>query len=261
MTRSASSLFLPGIYPLITSRDPFQTLTGKDNLGMGYTEHGEQYLLKPGGMLGVAEFVGARISEACGIPACQPTIVTIQGINGPEHVFGSRIESGVHKFDQSNPRQWQSIMNLCHNRRAFSAMLAIDLTLGNDDRHWRNWLVQATTNRDGVQGFGLRALDFSRAWPRRHPAQHPLRHQATATWNATRNWELLGVTFDWIAFHSACATISTLPATWLSRSVLTPLTGVFLTSPQADALCQWWASSLQTQVIEAIYSLENGVRP
>lgn len=261
MTLPASTSPLPGIYPLIISRDPLQMRSGRDNLGMGYTQHGEQFLLKPGNLLGVAEFVGARVSDACGIPSCQPTIVTIEGINGLEHVFGSRIESGVHQFNQTSPLQWQLIMQACLNPGAFSAMLAVDLILGNDDRHWNNWLVQQATNTAGAQGFRLRALDFSRSWPVRNPAQHPLRHAHNNTWEATKNWALLGVTFDWQAFHSACATISRLPAKWLSHSVLDPLVGVFLTPSQAASLCQWWASSLQTQVIEAIDSLENGVRP
>ena len=261
MTFSASSLPLPGIYPLITTRDPLQKRSGLDNLGIGYTEHGEQFMLKPGNLVGVAEFVGARVSDACGIPACQPTIVTIEGIDGLEHVFGSRIESGVLNFDQGSALQWQQVMQACLNPAAFSAMLAVDLVLGNDDRHWNNWLVQQVTTATGAQGYRLRALDFSRAWPVRHPAQHPLRHASSRTWGATGNWDLLGVTFDWQAFHSACATISRLPAKWLSHSVLTPLTGLFLTPSQADSLCLWWANSLQTQVIEAIDSLENGVRP
>lgn len=218
-------------------------------------------MLKPGGRIGAAEFIGARISDACGLPACQPTIVTIEALSGQQQVFGSRIEAGVHKFDQSSPIDWQSVLKDCHNASAFSALLAIDLVLGNDDRHWNNWLVQEMPNAAGKTGFRLRAMDFSRSWPTRHPAQHPLRHASPNTWNATRDWPLLGAQFDEKIFHATCARIASLPTKWLRRSVLTEIAGVFLTTTEVDSYCSWWDHHLQAQVIETIHSLEHGVWP
>lgn len=252
---------LPGIYPLITNRDPQQKKSGLDNMGMGYTEHGEQFMLKPAGLIGVAEFVGARVSDACGLPACQPTIVTIETPAGYENVFGSRIEAGVHKFDHTSPQAWQAVLKDCQNTSAFSALLAIDLVLGNDDRHWNNWLVQVIPDSTGKDSFRLRAMDFSRSWPTRHPAQHPLRHAHHNTWMATRDWALLGASFDHGTFNATCAKIAGLPTRWLRRSVLADLTGVFLTAAEVDLYCLWWEHHLQAQVIETIHSLENGVRP
>lgn len=252
---------LPGIYPLITHRDPLQKRSGVDNLGMGYTEHGEQFMLKPGGRVGAAEFIGARVADACGLPACQPTIVTIETLGGQQHVFGSRIEAGVHSFDQSSPIAWQAVLKDCHNTSAFSALLAVDLVLGNDDRHWNNWLVQAIQDKTGKNGYRLRAMDFSRSWPTLHPAQHPLHHAHPNTWSATRDWSLLGASFDQGVFHATCAKIATLPARWLRRTVLADLTGVFLTVAEVDSYCLWWENHLSAQVVETIHSLENGVRP
>lgn len=261
MSASLATASLPGIYPLISHRDPLQKLTGRDNLGMGYTEHGEQFMLKPGGRLGAAEFIGARVSDACGIPACQPTIVTIETLGGQQHVFGSRIESGVLKFDQSSPLDWQMVLKDCLNVGAFSALFAVDLVLGNDDRHWNNWIVQPVRDATGKDGYRLRAMDFSRSWPMRHPAQHPLRHASKNTWQATRDWPVLGAHFDEQVFYATCARISTLSTAWLRRSVLAELIGVFLTQAEADSYCQWWQHNLQAQVIETIHSLEHGVRP
>jgi hypothetical protein len=218
-------------------------------------------MLKPGGCIGAAEFIGARVSDACGLPACQPTIVTIETLSGRQEVFGSRIESGVHSFDHSSPQEWNAILTSCHNVSAFSVLLAIDLVLGNDDRHWNNWLVQVIADATGKNGFRLRAMDFSRSWPRRHPAQHPLRHASFNTWNATRDWPLLGAQFDAKIFHATCAKIAALPAKWLRRSVLAELDGVFLTTAEVDSYCFWWERHLQTQVIETIHSLEHGVWP
>lgn len=261
MSSSLATASLPGIYPLITHRDPHQKRTGIDNLGMGYTEHGEQFMLKPGGRMGTAEFVGARVADACGIPACQPNVVTIQTINGQQQVFGSRIESGVHKFDQSSPQGWQAVLSQCHNTSTFSALLAVDLVLGNDDRHWNNWLVQVLPDATGKTGYRLRAMDFSRSWPVRHPAQHPQQHASNRTWRSTRDWPVLGASFEENVFYATCVKISNLPAKWLRRSVLSDLTGVFLTDAEADSYCQWWEDHLRMQVIETIHSLEYGVRP
>lgn len=252
---------LPGIYPQITSRDPSQRKSGQDNLGMGYTEHGEQFMLKPGNSVGVAEFIGAKVSDACGIPACQPTIVTIETFNGAEHVFGSRIESGLIKFDQTSIAHWNVVLENCQNPNAFSAMLSIDLALGNDDRHWNNWLVQEVENQFGERKYRLRAMDFSRSWPVRHPAQHPLRHHSKNTWDAAKDWDLLGVSFDLQTFHGTCVKIAALPTGWLRGSVLEQLIGVFLTSAEADQYCDWWSRNIRSQITETIHSLEYGVRP
>lgn len=254
--------FIPGVYPLITRRDPLQKGGGQDNLGMGYTQHGEQFMLKAGGAVGVAEFVGARIADVCGIPACQPTIVTIEDwANGSQNVFGSRIESGVAAFDQTQPLLWQQVAANCLNPDVFSAMFAIDLVLGNDDRHWYNWIVQGVKDSDGQEKWRLRALDFSRSWPVRHPPQHPLRHHSTRTWEATANWELLGIAFDRGVFDRTCVKIASLHGRWLNDHVLHPLKGVFLTAEEAGAYCRWWDESLQDQIVEAIQTLENGGRP
>jgi hypothetical protein len=228
---------------------------------MGYTQHGEQFLVKDGGRLGAAEFIGAKVCDACGIPACQPTIVTIERLGAQRDVFGSRIESGAYKFNQSNVDEWNRVLTQCGNPGAFSAMLAVDLVLGNDDRHWNNWLVQESVDASGAKGYRLRALDFSRSWPTRHPAQHPLRHAHHNTWQSTKEWSLLGANFDRSVFHATCAKISTLNAHWLRSAVLHQITGVFLTKPEVDAYCDWWERNLQQQVIETIDSLENGVWP
>lgn len=258
---TASSSHIPGLYPLITRYDPAQKLSGQDNLGMGYTQHGEQFLLKDGGRLGAAEFIGAKVCDACGIPACQPTVVTLDSLAGPREIFGSRVESGTHDFNQEDVLEWQSVLSRCHNNSMFSAMLAVDLVLGNDDRHWNNWLVQATKSPTGLDGFRLRALDFSRGWPVRHPAQHPERHAHHNTWSACKYWELLGIEFNGHVFYETCATILRLSAKWLRAVALHPIKGIFLDSNEIDELCLWWENHLKQQVIECIHSLENGARP
>lgn len=252
---------IAGIYPQIVHRDPNQTGNGKDNLGMGYTQHGEQFMLKNGSTVGVAEFVGARVSDACGIPACQPTVVTIEDLNGPRQIFGSRIESGRVEFNQTDVAAWKKIMGTCANPKVFSAMLAVDLVLGNDDRHWNNWIVQEVKDHNGTPRARLRALDFSRSWPVRHPAQHPLYHQDRNTWDSTKDWGLLGIDFDLPVFYETCATIGGLNANWLHSAVMLPITGVFVSPTEASTFCDWWDKSLRDQVILTIQAMETGVWP
>jgi hypothetical protein len=252
---------LPGLYPLIAHLEPAQQLLGRDNLGIGHTQHGERFLLKEGGRLGAAEFIGAKVCDACGIPACQPTVVTVDGLHGLRQIFGSRLESGVHLFDQTSVVEWQQVLSQCGNRSAFSAMLAIDLVLGNDDRHWNNWLVQSSVDPTGAACWRLRGLDFSRSWPVRHPSQPPLQHEHHNTWSACKAWATLGVDFDARIFHETCVKIGLLNAKWLRRVALQPIEGIFLSTAEVDTLCSWWENHLKHQVIETIYSLEHGVRP
>jgi hypothetical protein len=187
--------------------------------------------------------------------------VTIEKFGVQQHVFGSRMESGAHPFDQTDIAQWHKVLANCSNADAFSALLAVDLVLGNDDRHWNNWLVQLASTPQGTPGYRLRAMDFSRSWPTLHPAQHPLKHRHHNTWAAVKDWPLLGVAFNQQVFFSTCVKISSLPTNWLRNQVLQPIEGVFLNPDSVERYCQWWQNHLQHQVIEAIYSLENGVRP
>jgi hypothetical protein len=250
---------IPGIYPLIIHLNPPQK--GKDNIGIGFTQHNEQFLLKDGGRLGAAEFVGARVCDACGIPACQPSIVTIEQFGVQRNVFGSRIESGAASFDQLNIVQWQQVMAMCSNPDVFSALLAVDLALGNDDRHWNNWLIQNTQTQSGANSFRFRAMDFSRSWPVTHPAQHPLAHNSPNTWTAAKEWSLMGVAFNQTVFFDTCAKIGSLSVGWLRGHAMQQLSGVLISPAEVEHYCQWWEHHFKAQVIEAIYSLENGVWP
>ncbi len=249
--------FIADLYPLIVKLDPAQL--GVDNLGIGLTQHGEQFLVKDGGKLGIAEFIGAKVCDACGVPACQPTVVTIDRFGSQRNVFGSRIESGAHKFNQTDVSEWQTVLGKCVNPSVFSAVFAIDLVLGNDDRHWSNWIVQTMQDSIGNECYRLRALDFSRSWPTHHPVQHPFKHTSPHTWTATRHWQLLGVEFDLKVFHATCARVGSLNGNWLRSVVLNPLKDVFLSAAEVDVFANWWDANLQIQVIETINSLENGV--
>jgi hypothetical protein len=258
-TLPTHSLPLTGTYPHIVKRLP--NIGGADNMGPGSTQHGESFLLKKGGMVGASEFIGAGLCHACGVPYCTPAVVTLDHFGTTQHLFGSRIELGLKKFDRTNVAQWMQIIASCMNPSIFSAIFAIDLALGNDDRHWNNWLVQDVDDGTGGASYCVRAMDFSRSWPIINPAQLPLRHQSYNTWEATKYWQMFGITFDQQVFFDTCVRMCGLSSGWLRDHVLNQLHGIFLTQTQIDQLCHWWDSCWKAQVIEVIHSLENGVRP
>lgn len=260
MTLTGTTPPLPGIYPHITKITHANKAQGKDYIGLGYTQHDEQFVLKPGGMVGTAEFIGAGLCQLAGIPFCLPTVVTIEHLGQVLTVFGSRIELGIKEFDHTDIAAWQDVASQCSNLGAFSALLAIDLALGNDDRHWNNWMVQHGKKPDGTDSLRLRALDFSRAWPVDHPPQHPLKHRSPNTWQSMNEWSLLGVPFVQSHFDEICTLLSSVPGKWLA-GILAPLAGVYLKQHDADALCQWWNTHWTAQVQHARDALNTGARP
>ena len=260
MTHQNRIQTLPGIYPHIVNIQPANRARGKDYIGSGSTQHGEQFVLKQGGTIGAAEFIGAGLCRVIGIPCCDPTVVTIEGHGNKQPVFGSRLEHGVVEFQHGNIAKWSSITKQCSNIGAFSALLAIDLATGNDDRHWDNWMVQQGSTGLNTVSYCLRALDFSRAWPVCQPPQEPLKHQSPNTWQSTKDWEVLGIPYDQSVFYDASSQIGSLTDAWL-HSVLEPLAEVFLKHNEIDQLCQWWRCSWKAQVIDTIDALDHGSRP
>jgi hypothetical protein len=249
--RAVSTPLLPGIYPRIVKRHGH--LGGRDNLGVGEDEQGVRYLMKSGALVGVAEFVGAAVCAATGIRRCQPAIVELPKLTGSELVFGSVWLDPVHQFEPTNLAQWRAVCARLGNAVMFSATLAVDLALGNDDRHAANWLVRprATTAPE----LELVALDFSRAWPVCHPPHAPHQHPSNNTWGLCRHWVAMGVIFDRDAFYTTCATIGRLDAQWL-LTILQPLQNVWLTSAEVQHLCHWWGKKWNAQVIDTIQSLQ-----
>lgn len=251
----AATSHLPGIYPVIVKLKP--KIGGKNNLGVGVDQDGGEYVLKRGPALCIAEFVGAALCKTLGVPHCQPNIVQHQPFGRPpELVFGSALEPGKHTFDQSNPDAWLAVTAVLENPHTFSTVLAADLAIGNDDRHADNWLIKNLPPGASAANFLLMGMDFSNAWPTTHPPHHPLKHPSINTWDLTRHWQTIGITFERSHFYRACARIGSLDAHWL-HSVLQPLVGVWMTPVQQDAWCLWWASHWRDQVIDVIHSLES----
>lgn len=245
---------IPGLYPLITKVKP--RIGGRNNLGVGVDTTGAEYVLKTGRAVCVAEFVGAAVCAALEVPHCRTAIVTMRMLNGStQHLFGSVIEDQLHKFDTTDVDAWRDVVSKLHDPLMFTVMLAIDLCLGNDDRHQDNWILKHKHPTTGADCYKLLAMDFSNAWPTIHPPHHPCRHPSTNTWTLPRHWDQMGIAFDRALFLRSCAKIAALRTDWL-HSVLDPLVNIWLTQQERDALCQWWSNHWMTQAIDTIYSLE-----
>jgi hypothetical protein len=249
------SALLPGFYPEIKKVKP--KIGGVDNIGIGVDQGGVEYVLKAGSKVCIAEFVGAACCDAVGVPCARPVIVQRKHLIKPtELLVGSEFVPGLLMFNMRDISEWRQVVAALANAAAFSGVLAVDLAVGNDDRHQDNWLV-----KDRVPGFPvaaplLMAVDFSRAWPVHHPPQPPRQHQSPNTWNfVSKWWDAIGVTYDKFHFHQACAKMGSLDEDWI-RSVLTPMVEVWLNSNEFDALCSWWRVHWREHVIDVIQALE-----
>ena len=250
MSVPASSLSLPGMYPQIVRYKP--KLGGIFNEGVGEDSEGNEYVLKKDPAIGVAEFVGAHVCKALQVRHATPAVVACPTMQGLQLWFGSVMEHNLEEFDRSNAEEWASIIPGLSNPEIFSTILAVDLFLGNDDRHAGNWLFQRNPSD---RSSTLIAMDFSNAWPVNRPPWHPHRHPSGHTWSIVGHWERMGVNFDQALFRSTCARIACLDAAWLSN-VLDAVAPDWLNPEARAAMLDWWATGLHSQLIDTIYALE-----
>jgi hypothetical protein len=230
--------------PVIVRFEPAQD--GLDNAGIGYTRFGERYLMKVDHEVCLAEFIGAALCKACGIPHCEPTVVSLR----KRPVFGSRFEHGLVRLT-SDDAYGQFFQN-CTNIHAMTAVLCIDLAIGNYDRHWRNWLYQSAHD-----GQLIRAVDFSRAWPTVTPPLTPSDMRGQNTQIAFRDWQGLGIAFDLTIAQSVCTTLRGLSQDWL-HNLLEPLPVEWKVTSDAPALCAWWAANWHRHLTAVMDFLSNG---
>lgn len=86
--------------------------------------------------------------------------------DGTTQSFGSRFEGGVKQWADYSPTEQYPLLNLCG--KEMSRILALDMFVGNDDRHLNNFLFR---NQKIAGATIVFAMDFSRGlfvqgWPR-----------------------------------------------------------------------------------------------
>lgn len=171
------------------------------------------------------------------------TLTDAQGRMG----FGSRIEGAVISFRDLPPHEGAQVLADCG--QAMSALLALDMFVGNEDRHMNNWLFR----RNQSNHWTPLCIDFSRALFRRgFPADvWPL-----PSCNTTTTLALLKKLWHWDA---SCAVFA---AQRLQRVTPTVLDHWLADCPdewisaqdRADLLA-WWASPAYHARLQATYAL------
>lgn len=122
--------------------------------------------------LAVSEITGYRVFEACGFAVPYYGVLDLpDGRVG----FGSRIEGGLDSPLAGDPVQLLAELAACAG--LLSGMLALDMWLGNEDRHWNNFLWR----RNDAMQLTPMIIDFSRAWLVRGWPPQDLRGQACHT--------------------------------------------------------------------------------
>ena len=249
------SQLIPGVYPEIVKVLP--KIGGVNNLGVGVDLSGKEYVLKEHPMIGVAEFVGAAVCRELGLRHPVPNIVKCTNMFGQsQFLFGSAMEKGLHSMNFQSVVDWKNLVPQLESVAVFSVVLAVDLALGNDDRHSENWLVKASHQEEGRPHHDMITMDFSNAWPCAKPPHHPLRHPSQNTWiTAGRFWPAFGIDFDRASYRATCAKISNLSQAWLA-GVLEPMLGIWFDQAQFTTMQQWWGSHWKDHMVNVVACLE-----
>ncbi len=246
---------IPGVYPEIIKVLP--KIGGNNNLGVGVDLSGNQYVLKEQPMGCVAEFVGAAVCRELGLKHPVPNIVKLTNMFGQSnYLFGSAMETDLHRMDFRAPADWRDLVPQLETVAVFSTVLAVDLALGNDDRHQDNWLVKAALPEQSKPHPEMIVMDFFNSWPWANPPHPPLKHPSINTWAIVRrNWPVYGIDFDRATYRATCSRISHLSQAWLEK-VLEPMLGIWFDQAQFTAMQQWWGSHWKDHMNNVVACLE-----
>lgn len=200
-------------------------------------DDGHDYALKPPlphyPEHAAGEALAYHLAQSCGVAVPVPVVLDLR--DGTK-AFGCRFEGGVTQYTQMDPAERLDALVSC--APWLSALCALDLFLGNDDRHADNGLYR----RSIVDGrWTFLAMDFSRAWWHGNFPAAPISHIAS-TGNTATFVRLLRAYNAWDRGRAG-----TVAASLLSITTAT-LTGWIDDLPQAwrtervEALPNWWAS-------------------
>jgi hypothetical protein len=211
------------------------------------TADGHDFAVKwehDGAGLPASEWLGHKLAVACQIAThYTATLTDAQGRLG----FGSRIESHAASFkDLSQPERAQVVADC---GQAMSAVLALDLFIGNEDRHLNNWLFRH--NQSG-QWTPL-CIDFSRALFRRGFPGDPW---PLTLCNTTNTQGLLKRLNNWdgpyavFAIEQLQRVTSAVLEHWLADCP-----AQWLNAQDRKTLLTWWGSQAYHLRIQQLYAL------
>jgi hypothetical protein len=183
-------------------------------------------------MLPASEFMCYRLSQACAL-ATPMDAVLIDTDGAP--VFGSRIEAGLVELSVLPHAEVIQRIASCAGR--MSACYALDLLLGNEDRHFGNFLFRQRA--DGT--LACIVIDWSRAWWVRGWPPQQIAGCACATTNHIGILRSLGL---WspaealLTLGKASAIAMPTITRWLDDMPLQ-----WLPSAERATLLAWWGSN------------------
>ncbi len=194
--------------------------------------------------LPASEWLGERLARACQIATPFTAILT----DASDRLgFGSRIEGSVTSFDQMTVPEKLEVLAACG--RAMSGLLALDLFVGNEDRHMGNWLFR----RNLAGEWAPLCIDFSRAlFCRGFPHD---------TWpptncNTTSTMALLKIHGGWDSSHAVISAERLQHITpQVLRHWLQECPKAWLPEATQVALLAWWSSPAYHARLQRTYAL------
>jgi hypothetical protein len=236
------------LFPLrIIRMDPRGLGLGAHAAGRCRCEDGFDYVLKDGSAHATTphdEWLCTQLATRVGI-ACPPCALIRDGAGG--HYFGSRIEGGLMKDPW-----WESIargdMDLDIVAPVLTRILAFDFFVHNDDRHLLNYVA-----RDTDSGWGLHAVDFSRAWTFHGfpPPALPFRPQANTVFAHRELKQIIGDFVDVGVAADLLDKLAATPASVLER-IINDHPPEWLSPQMRDTILGWWDSAEKAKRIESI---------
>ena len=228
------TVFIPSPWPSADLKELARTSDGHDFAAKWERE---------GRGLPASEWLGHRLAQACQIAT--PFTATLR--YGGEQGFGSRIEGDVSTWNSLAPSERAIV--LAHCSKAMCGLLALDIFVGNDDRHLNNWLFRRNLDQQWVP----LCIDFSRALFRRG---FPSDIWPLPPCNTLSTIELMKAAGRWDGSSAVFAVEQLQRVTpEVLKHWLTECPALWLPEPERAALTSWWASSAYHKRIQSTYAL------
>jgi len=132
---------------------------GKDISLFGLGEDGFDYAVKTQSdhiKLPASEYFCYRLAAACRIAVPAHAILRLP--NSDEEAFGSRLEGGLSPIHNDTHLDVLARIKSCSG--TMSGIFAMDLFVGNEDRHFGNFLYRTNKSNE----LACMPIDYSRAW-------------------------------------------------------------------------------------------------
>jgi hypothetical protein len=196
-------------------------------------------------LLPASEFLCYRLASACHVAVPFSTVLETKP---GEFAFGSRFEGETTDAIVQGPTRTLEMLKDCSNQ--VSATLAFDMFVGNEDRHFGNFLFRPNVKSQ----WAPLAIDYSRAFlVRGFPDDHfplPVTCKTRTTINQLKRADLWRGPYAVIAVGALQQVTAEHILHWLDE-----MPSGWLPTPQRVKLIQWWGSTQFQERLNALYDL------